>query len=188
MVIGCSTRANSSTSTANTIITPVAMAMAKLVTVPSSSSRVAQSRLAARPAAGVLSVGNVVDLLHARGRARAVQVRLDGYTAALVVAAYAVGPSPKLMSATAFSGTAPPKPWAPADSRASPDCLRAVSMRLTRIGTWRSASENLALFCVQVAERRDADRLADALHRHTELGGQVQVRMHQDLRAAACHC
>src|SRR6202034_3753704 len=34
----------------------------------------------------------------------------------------------------------------------------------------------------QIAERRDADGLADALHAHAELRGDLEPRMHQDLR------
>ena len=87
------------------------------------------------------------------------------------------------MSATAFSGTAPPPAVGTGRFSSVARSRRGSRCRLTRIGICRSDRENLALFCVQVAQGRDADGLADALHRHAELRREVQARLDQDLRA-----
>ncbi len=93
-----------------------------------------------------------------------------------------VGPWPKLMSATALSGTAPPELVGTGRFSSVDRSRRALSIRLTRIGICRSVSENFARVLRQVAERGDADRLADARDRHAELRGQVEARPDDDLR------
>ena len=89
MVIGCSTRANSSTSTANTMRMPVTMAMHEVGEQLGHDFGVADvdEMHALRQ---VLQRRQGVDLVFMRrAELHAVQVRLDGHAPALVVAAHA---------------------------------------------------------------------------------------------------
>ena len=85
------------------------------------------------------------------------------------------------MSATAFSGTGVPDAVGTGRFSSVPRSRRALSTRLTRIGICRSDRENLARVLRQVAQRRDADGLADARDRHAELRGEVEARTDHDL-------
>ena len=58
-----------------------------------------------------------------------------------------VGPEPKPISATDFSGTEPPLEVGTGRFSSVARSRRRFSDSDTVIGTWRSASENLALFC-----------------------------------------
>ena len=58
-----------------------------------------------------------------------------------------VGPDPKPMSATAFSGTDLPSDVGTGKFSSVEISRRAFSDSETWIGTWRSDSENFALFC-----------------------------------------
>ena len=91
-----------------------------------------------------------------------------------------VGPAPKLTSATTRSGTEPP-------DVVGTGRFWIVARLLPRILVQRDADRDLAVgqrefgaVLVDVAQRRDADRLAERRGGDAHLGGQVEARPDRD--------
>ncbi len=180
---GLKHRTNSSTSTASTISTPAPMARAKSLVqlvhelgVPGFHQMHAFGQMLQRRQCIYFSWW--------RCRVRRPESNRPPETAAGsdCSGARAEGPWPKLRSATDFKARSRPTPWARADSPRWPDRAAQFSTRLTRMGIWRSTSENFAPFCGRSPRGRDPNGLADALHADAQLRRHIQARMHDDLR------
>ena len=92
------------------------------------------------------------------------------------------GPEPKPISATAFSGTEPPL-------EVGTGRFSSVDEVAPRVFGQRHRDRHLAVgqrefgaVLLDVAQGRDADRLAQRRGRHAEVGGQVEARLDGDFR------
>jgi len=94
---------------------------------------------------------------------------------ALMVAAHGRGLGRNSIG-TDLSGTWRPRPWATGRFSSVVRSRLAPLDQVTRMGICRSLKGKLSRHLRQISERRDADRLTDALHADTQLRRDIQAR------------